>query len=538
MKRIAKKLTLAAFAVVSALGLASCNIEDFNNLSDDEVYLDVDMENKIDLKVLYPNSGMADSEFANSRTTKYFEDLTGYKVKYEQVIGDQGPVLTNILTTQQEYNMVKLESGTFLAEVGNESFVDLKPYLEKYGQDLLNTIPQEAWDAVTLDGKIYAVPEIGFGQMISNALVWNTRQLKEVGITKIPETIGEVDEAFHKLQEHFGANNSSYRAFAMGGAQAYIETLAAAFDFNKDFYVNENNEVAHVMYHPQYQKYMAWLNSLVRDNIISREWQGYTGSDIVSNFSKGNLGCGFMPYWNINTLVESLAARTDYASKEEARESLAWSLYIRGDGTHGSVVQEKPKSLHYYSIGYYCAVPVHMKQYTAYAVDWMNKRITEDGFLGYRLGDEGVHFNYVDSTVENAIKVTIKGEEKYIQLTDKYDQDILPTSMYQTGVNPEVASELWILSEQSYNCWEILIETDEDNILGNAIALAPYIKGWSEIDIASRSWVITLEQQMINASSELVFTKTFDGLLKAWPVKYWTEEVNANVQAWHKSKSN
>ena len=45
--------------------------------------------------------------------------------------------------------------------------------LEKYGQNLLKTIPQEAWDAVTLDGKIYAIPEIGFGQMISCALVWN-----------------------------------------------------------------------------------------------------------------------------------------------------------------------------------------------------------------------------------------------------------------------------------------------------------------------------------------------------------------------------
>ena len=77
--------------------------------------------------------------------------------------------------------------------------------------------------------------------------------------------------------------------------------------------------------------------------------------------------------------------------------------------------------------------------------------------------------------------------------------------MYQTGVNPKVAKELWILSEQSYKCWKVLVDTDFDNIVGNAMSMTPYIKGWSEIDEAARAKVITYEQKFINASSKEKF---------------------------------
>ena len=530
MKKVSRLLSLVFLLFLSVLALTSCGV------TGTEINLNVDLNNKIALRTLYPNSGMSNSDFANGRTTKYFEELTGYQVTYEQALSDQTTIVQNISYSKQEYHMLKLEAGTFMATVSQDYYVDLKPALEKYGQNLLNTIPQEAWDAVTIDGKIYAIPEIGFGQMISCALVWNMRQLNEVGITKVPETFSEVHDAFMALQNHFSLDNASYHAFAMQSAQAYIEPLASAFGLNKDFYENEEGKVTHVMYHDKYDDYITWLYNLVQANVISREWQGYSGTNIIEQFAKGNLGCAFMPYWNINSLVSSLAAGKDYANEDEARASLDWTLHVRGDGSHGTEVQDTPKSLYYESIGYYITVPAHMAEYGAYVIDWCDKRITEDGFLGYRLGDEGVHFNYTDANNPNGIKVTIKGEVKYIELLPKYDTEILPTSMYQTGVNPTVAKELWILSERSYKCWEILVETDYDNIVGNAIAMAPYIEGWSEIDIDCRSWVLTYEQQIINAKSQEKFDQVFNSLKTTWLKKYWTEKVSNNVQTWYDNK--
>lgn len=543
MKGISKLLSLTILFVLFAITLSACDVEKFNKLGGDdvEVDLDVDLDNKeelgkIELRTLYPNSGMTNSEFANGRTTRYFEELTGYKVIYEQALGDQTQIVQNILSAGQEYHMLKLESGTYMATVSAGSYADLKPALEKYGKNLLEIIPQEAWDAVTIDGKIYAIPELGFGQMISCGLVWNMRQLNAVGITKVPETFSEVHDAFYALQNHFGKTNDQYHAFAMQSAQAYIEPLAAAFELNKDFYVNEEGKVTHAMYQERYDDYMMWLFELVQNNIISREWQGYSGTNIIEQFAKGNLGCGFMPYWNINSLVESLAAGKDYASEDEARASIDWTLHVLGDGSHGTVKQSTAKTLYYDNIGYYITVPAHMAEYGAYVIDWCDKRITEDGFLGYRLGDEGVHFNYTDASNPNGIEVTIKGETKYVELLPLYNKEILPTSMYQTGVNPTVGRDLWILSEQSYNCWVVLVDTDFDNIVGNAIAMAPYIEGWSEIDIASRSWVITYEQKMINAKDQARFDQVLNSLRTTWLTKYWTSAVAGNVQEWYDNK--
>ena len=533
MKKIFRGLTLG-LACLSAVGLTACF-----EYEEAVINLDVDLNQKIELNTLYPNSGMANTEFQSSRTTRYFEELTGYKVTYEQALDNQTTIVGNILLDQQPYHMLKLESGTYMAMVGDQNFVDLKPALEKYGQNILKTVPKEAWDAVTQDGKIYAIPEIGFGQMLGSALVWNMRQLNEVGITKVPETFTEVTDAFYALKNHFRTElgNEQYYAFAMQSACAYIEPLAAAFDLNKDFYENSKGEVEHVMFHDKYDDYLSYLNSLVRNQIISVEWQGYSGTNVYSEMAKGNLGCGYLPYWYINNLVASMATSSEYASEEEARNSLGWSLTIKGDGSYGTSVQSVGKTLYYQSIGYYITIPAHMAEYGAYVIDWIDQRITDSAFEGYRLGDLGVHYEYTTSSDKDAINVNIAGQDKYIKLLPAYNTDILPTSMYQTAVNPKVAKELWILSEQSYKCWKILLdETDYDNIVGNAIAMAPYIQGWSEIDISSRSKVITYEQKIINDRNDTLFNEDLAALRKLWSSNYWTAEVSANVQSWYKNK--
>lgn len=523
------------FFLVFCLNACDFDVEKFNKYNK-QINLNVKLDEKIELNTLFPNSGMDNSTFASCWTTKYFEEKTGYKVTYNQAIDNQTTIVNNILASKEEYHMFKLESGTYMALVGTGAFVDLKPALEKFGKDLLEIIPKEAWDAVTIDGKIYGIPETGFGQMIGSALVWNMNQLKEVGITKVPETMKEVEDAFYALKEH-NKGNDKYYSFAMASPSTYVEPLAAAFNLNKDFYINEKGEIAHTMYDSNYYTYYKWLNKLCRDGIISRQQQSFSAIDIYQNMAKGDLGCGYLPYWYINSLVSAMAASSDFSSEEEARSALGYSLTIKGDGTAGSAVQSVGKTLHAGSIGYYMTIPIHMAKYGAYAIDWMNTKIKTDVYEGYRLGEEGVHHEVSNSNDPEAIKVNIAGEEKYIKLLPKYDAEILPTSMYQTGGNALVGKNLWPLSEQSYNCWKILVDTDYDNIVTNELSMVPYIKGWSEVDISSRSMVVTYEQRLIIAADDNAFNKQFSTVKLIWENSYWTEEVNKNVQTWYQSKN-
>ena len=225
-----RKIILRVFSLIVVFAftvcLASCDVEKFNKYNK-QIDLNVYLDQKPELNVLFPNSGMDNSSFESGWTTKYFEEKTGYKVNYSQALDNQTTIVQNIYSSQGEYHAMKLESGTYMAMVGKEQkpFVDLKPALEKYGKDLLEIIPQEAWDAVTIDGKIYGIPETGFGQMIGSALVWNMKQLAAVGINKVPETLKEVEDAFYALKE-YNQGNSQYYSFAMASPSVYVEPLA------------------------------------------------------------------------------------------------------------------------------------------------------------------------------------------------------------------------------------------------------------------------------------------------------------------------
>ena len=542
-----RKILVALVLVLSLVGLTSCDqeawdawVESLNRKNDDKYSLDLKYP---ELKVVYPASGMTNSEFKDSRTTRYFEALTGYKVIYEQNTQGTEDFYSQSLLKETDYNMMKMESGAYFGLVGKKNFVNLKPALELYGKNLYGTngkggiIPEEAWAAVTDPdtGAIYAIPEIGFSGMVSNALIWNMDQLEQVGITKRPETIDEVNTAFYALQEKFGSPTNTYRAFAMGGAQAYIPTLAAAWNLNENFTVTEDNKISHVIYTDEYVSYTKYLNKLVNDGIISTLWKTYTGNELLSNFAEGNLGCAYLSYWYINDLVE-LYAINHGISEEEAADAIDWQLTVQGTGSFGTEVQTEGKYIYYQSIGYYCCVPFYMKEYTCDVINWIDQRITDEAFEGYRLGDEGVHFNYVDENHPNAIEIELSTGTKYVELLPAYETEILPTSMYQTGVNPKVGTNLWVLSEISYNAWSVLFDHNEVETVGNAMSLNPYLAGWSEIDIKSRSWVLTCEQNLLNAKNETQYNRVLNNMRNDWTKKYWTESVDSNVQYWHTHK--
>ena len=267
MKKVLRSITLLLLLCFTVVTLASCDA--YEQWLLDNVYievqdanLNVDLNNKPEMTVIFPQSGLDDNEFNNGWITKYFEEQTGYKVNYKQFTGDETPVVQDIYMNQKEYHMMKIQSPTYfpLLEDKEHNFTDLTDVLEKYGQDLLNTIPEAAWDSVRDEnGRIYAIPETGFSGMIGTALVWNMDHLKEIGYTEVPDTMFEVDDALHKLQAKYGSN-IAYHAFATHSAMAYIPTLAAAFNCPEKFYENENGEISHVMFSQEYYNYTKWMS--------------------------------------------------------------------------------------------------------------------------------------------------------------------------------------------------------------------------------------------------------------------------------------
>ncbi|NOU94316.1 extracellular solute-binding protein [Paenibacillus sp. LMG 31456] len=105
-------------------------------------------------------------------------------------------------------------------------FLELNDLLKQHAPNLLKTIPQAAWDEVTLNGKIYAIPE--FISQPSRRATWVREDLmKKAGITKDPKTVDEYLEmlrAFKKIGvEHpfMGRQDFKYADIFFGAYDVY-----------------------------------------------------------------------------------------------------------------------------------------------------------------------------------------------------------------------------------------------------------------------------------------------------------------------------
>lgn len=513
-----------------------------------ENWLDVDVtQNKPTLSGLYPTSGMRDSEFQDSPTTRAFEEMTGYKVNYYQISGsNEEAEVGNALLEDNTYSFIKCARGAFDQYVVQDAFLDLTELLNRYGQNLLETISDDLWEACTYNGKIYAIPEYGYGDMQNGALVFNAEHLERAGITKLPETLTEFTDAIYKLQRTLGANDNNYHALAMSAASAIIPVLAGSFDVPKEFYEDENGKVTRDIYSDEMLNYIKYMNRLVRDNCLPANWDSAQDAQLMGWFTNENISVVHLPYWYVTPLCEQMTANKadKYPTVEAARAGLKWQTRIKGDGSDGSPVQEKGKLLVEDDIAYFITIPYQSRAQAAYTIDWMNTRITDENYRRFIIGEEGVSYEIVsesDATEDDVAIVEADGTTRYYRFLDGYAA-ILGNSQYATGGNPTIGRRYWPLREKTYDCWEILLPEDETELCTRtALAKCPVLPEWSEKSMAARSRIITYQQLMINTriDGDESVRNSLPYLLKTMKSNFetvWTSTCAAQVQTWYDSR--
>jgi len=540
MKKFLTTLTASALAFGMIVPMAACG----GNFAGATIALDVDVtQNRPTLSGLFPAPGMTDSEFNNSGTAKLLEEITGYKVKYSQISGgNEESEVGNALMSQDTYSFIKCGRGSFDQYVTEDAFLDLTDALKTYGQDLLATIDQELWDACTYNGKIYAIPEYGFGYMQDSAIVFNKKHLAKVGITKIPETLTEFTDALHALQAEFGKNDVNYHALAIAGSDADFSIISSTFEMPCEFYEDENGQVKNYIYSDAADKYFKYMNEeITQKNCLPKNWDTAQGSQVMTWFTNENISVAQIPYWNFNPLCGQMAAnpKLGYASAEEAREDLGWATRIKGDGSYGSVVQEKGRMRGIGDIGYMIALPVRAVNQAPYALDWMNQKIKDENYKAFLLGKEGVSHNIIPEAEKQDGDIGIQEEDgstTYYRLLPGY-KEVEGNSMYTTGGNPKMGRKYWPLREASYDCWPILLPEEEDDLMIlSVLGKCAVLPKWSKVSMQTRSWILTNVQKIIKASGSSEKT-TYSYLLKATqdnlPKMYLKADVMSQIQEWY-----
>ena len=474
MKKILSLILCMALLLSSFLVLTSCKKDKGGN--DDEINYDIDLSNKPNLEILMPNSGKSIDAVNSSPNALLIEQLTGYKANYTQLpAADAAKVLNTELMDKKPYDAMKLTKDQFSDLVDQDLLVDITDALEKFAPDLLANISKESWEVVTVDGRIYGIPERASSDNIENPIILNYDLLLTLNLD-VPETLEEFTEVLKRMTEHLGKPALTFDRYT-----PLVHAISAAFgihSFWQEYDINGEKQVLFYMNAPRYNEYVEYMHSLYAAGYIDQEVPTLTSADATTRFVNGfttsqgaKAGAFAGSLWSVPAIVTGLQSN-GVISANEASDTLDNHLcYVRSLKQNASDPEHVYRSSGY---TYITAIPYYMAENAGYALDWMNSKVkdteTEDNFRQMVLGKEGVHWNYSPN-------------EGYFPIDPQF-QEKDDASYYMTGSNENKYTEYWKArvrkQPELFRAWSELMENADEVGVYNIVDFTPPIEDYTE----------------------------------------------------------
>ncbi|MBT2292799.1 extracellular solute-binding protein [Paenibacillus albidus] len=176
-------------------------------------------------------------------------------------------------------------------------FQPLEELLQKYGQNLLKTIPKEAWDKVTYDGHIYAIPE--YLSNPSRRATWIRKDLLDQTGLKVPTTVEETLKVLRAFKE-LGVENPY-----MGREDfKYSDTFFGAYDVQPFLSMMEqqgNEIVPKFMDSENMQQALSVYKTMYEEGLINKEFATINSTVFKNSILSGKAGMWSM---NANELIQ------------------------------------------------------------------------------------------------------------------------------------------------------------------------------------------------------------------------------------------
>lgn len=452
MKKSTLKLLSLLLCIAMVAGMfAACGGNGDEDI-DDGINYDIDLNNKPTLNVLMPNSGKDISAVNDNTNAKLIEELTGYKVNYTQLPAkDASTVLNNELMDKREYQAMKLTKDQFADLVKDDMLTDITDALKTFAPDMLEAISPESWEVVTVDGRIYGIPERASSDNIENTIIFNYDLLMANDL-ELPTTLEDFETVLKTLTEQIGRP-----ALTFSKDKTLIYSISAAFGIYADwqeYEVDGKTQVLHYSNAPQYKDYVEYMNGLYNKGYIDKEVSSNDDAKCISKFANEQAAAFVGTVWNVSAIVSSLQANGKISATEAAGTLDNYLTYLRGLKKNASDPEKIYRSSGY---TYITAIPFYQAENAGYALDWMNSKIkdTDDAhnFRQMVLGEENVHWTY--SASEGYLPIAANFAEKD------------DASYYMTGSNEKVYTQYWLArvhkQPELYRAWSILME-DADTV--------------------------------------------------------------------------
>ncbi len=297
--------------------------------------------------------------------------------------------ITLILSSDQVYDMIKVTDTSLLASYAEAHVItDLTDIVMKH-PDFYNMFSKEIWDTVSIDGRIYAIPEVDTSD-IEWGVVVRTDWLEKCGL-EAPTT---VDEFYNMLVAFSKLNPADVGVdyiipFTMSGVNTTLGAngLIQAFGLGgnmHEFVETADGTLACGYGLPGGKEFLTFLNKLYAEGLLDADFPTNQNGNVVERLSSGVAGAGVYCCWDSygrDTLIANFPG-ADFT-------------YIQPLTKEG--FEEKGRIFTRGGLKNYLIVPANSgkaEEVVQYCVDFMD----DAHYTRLILGDEGVHYEVKNGT--------------------------------------------------------------------------------------------------------------------------------------------
>ena len=230
-----------------------------------------------------------------------------------------------------------------VVEYGNQGyFVDLKPYVEKYGENL-KVLTQEVTGllsaATTPSGAIYALPAVhGIASNANNALFLNKKWLDKLNL-EVPTTTEQFLDVLRAFKNGGdlngnGQNDEIPYSYLPGDSVNGIYPMFGAFGRvdNGNHLVTEDGKVIFTAQENEYKEAVKWYRQMAEEGLLDLECYSQNVSMLWSKIQNDNPSVGCASFWTAQWATKA-------ATIEEANET--WAPVAPLIGPNGAQLWEQ-----------------------------------------------------------------------------------------------------------------------------------------------------------------------------------------------------
>jgi len=182
----------------------------------------------------------------------------------------------------------QIDRANFFRWAKQGAFLPLNEYIDDY--PTLKAVPQEVWNAVTVDGKIYAIPKY-FPKYYLNTPVIRQDWLDNLGL-KMPtnyEELKEVAIAFTKNDPDGNGKDDTY-GMVLGKDLWPHYHFGAYWDMNAWYHQNERGQYVPGVITEHWKEFIRMMRELYQEGAIPKDFAVYSPTEAVKEFYAGKAG--------------------------------------------------------------------------------------------------------------------------------------------------------------------------------------------------------------------------------------------------------